>query len=268
LETPVQKVLGSRDRATGLRLKDGRRVKADHVISAVPPHVLRRIVPEEWVRDHSSFEELVFFDPCPYVSSFLWFDRKLTDLPFWARAYSPNDLNCDFYDLSNINSGWEDRNSVITSNIIYSHNRGADEMSDEKIVERTRQEIAEFIPEARDAEIEHSVVNRIPMAIHCPYPGTERRRPPMDSPIDNLLLAGDWIKTKLPSSMESAAKSGWMSAEAVLRDYGRGENLTVEKKPVEGVTGIVDRLARNFPPKRVYQWVRGTVDSILGGSAA
>lgn len=267
-DTPVEEILGTRGQATGLLLEDGRRVEADHVIAAVPPHVLRRLVPDEWVRDHSTFEELVFFDPCPYVSSYLWFDRKLTDLPFWARAYSPNDLNCDFYDLSNINSGWEGRNSVITSNIIYSHNRGADEMSDERIVERTREEIAEFLPEAKEATIEHSVVNRIPMAIHCPYPGTERRRAPIDAPIDNLKLAGDWVKTKLPSSMESAAKSGWLSAESILREKGKGVQLAVDPKPVEGVTGLVDKMARYFPPKRAYQWVRGKVDSLLGSSAA
>ena len=61
------------------------------------------------------------FRPVPYKSVYLWFDRKLTDLPFWARRYDPTDLNCDFYDMSNINAGWKDRPSVITSNIIWSH---------------------------------------------------------------------------------------------------------------------------------------------------
>lgn len=88
----------------------------------IGPHIFL----SEYPNMMNLLEELVFFNPCPYVSSYLWFNRKLTDLPFWARAYWPNDLNCDFYDLSNINSGWEHPNSVITNNIIYSHNRGAD----------------------------------------------------------------------------------------------------------------------------------------------
>jgi hypothetical protein len=83
-----------------------------------------------------------------------------------------------------------------------------------------------------------------------------------------LLLAGDYVKTKTPSSMESAAKSGWMAADRILEEQGRDSDLTVELKPVEGVTGLVDRFARNFPPKRMYQWFRGKVDSFLGGSAA
>lgn len=268
LETGVETITNRNGTATGLILEDGRRVEADRVVCSTPPQVTRRLMPDEWVREHSSFRELVFFEPCPYVSVYLWFDRKLTELPFWARAYSPNDLNCDFYDLSNINSGWEDRNSVVTSNIIYSRNRGTDEMTDEEIVDKTVEEIAEFLPEAADATVEHTLVNRIPMAIHCPFPGTERRRPPTDVPVDNLLLAGDYVKTKTPSSMESAAKSGWMAADRILEEQGRDSDLTVELKPVEGVTGLVDRFARNFPPKRMYQWFRGKVDSFLGGSAA
>lgn len=268
LETGVEKILGQNGQATGLELENGRRVKADKVIAAVPPQVVRRLLPEQWVSKHSAFRELVFFDPCPYESVYLWFDRKLTDLPFWARTHSPNDLNCDFYDLSNINSDWENRNSVITSNIIYSQNRGTEDMTDEEIVEKTREEIAEFLPEAREAELEHSLVNRIPMAIHCPYPGTERRRPPVDSPIKDLHLAGDWVKTRLPSSMESAAKAGWLSAEFILDDQGKESDLAVELKPVEGVAGLVDRFAKNFPPKKMYQWFRGRVNRFFGGTAA
>lgn len=268
LNTPVERIIGKNGKATGLLLEDGRRVKADHVVSSVPPNVTRKLIPRDWRNSHQTFQDLVFFDPCPYVSVYLWFDRKLTDLPFWARTHSPNDLNCDFYDLSNINSGWEDRNSVITSNIIYSHNRGTGNMTEEEIVNQTRKEIAEFLPEAEEAELVHSTINRIPMAIHCPYPGTERRRPPIDSPIQNLQLAGDWVKTELPSSMESAAKSGWLVAETILEREGMDRDLAVDLKPLEGMTGMVDRFAKRFPPKKMYQWFRGKVDSILGRRVA
>ncbi|MFB6346485.1 MAG: FAD-dependent oxidoreductase [bacterium] len=268
LNTAVEEIAGTPGEADGVRLEDGRLIEADRVIAAVPPQVLRDIARSEWIKEYDEFRELVHFDPCPYVSPYLWFDRKLTDQAFWARSYSPNDLNCDFYDMSNINSGWENRDSVITSNIIYSKNRGADEMSDDEIVERTVAEISEYLPEVAEAEVIHSVVNRIPMAIHCPYPGTEQRRPDTDCSIENLFLAGDFIDTGLPSSMESAAKSGWLSAEHVLDREGFNRKLSVELKPVEGITGVVDKLARNFPPKKLYQWVRYRVDSLLGGSAA
>ena len=36
----------------------------------------------------------------------------------------------------------------------------------------------------------------------------------------NLFLAGDWIKTGLPSTIESAAKSGRIAAEHILSELG------------------------------------------------
>lgn len=255
METEVVEFTGEPGRVTGVRLDDGSRIEADHVVAALPPHQLRRLCPRDWIDSHQCFYDLVHFQPCPYVSSFIWFDRKLTDMKMWARTHCPNDLNCDFYDLSNIHRGWEDRPSVITSNIIYS--KRAEGMSDEEIIERTVDEIAESLPEASMEWVDHWVVNRIPMAIHCPYPGTERRRPDVDAPIDNLWLAGDWTNTQLPSSMESACMSGWMVAERILEEAGGGQrSLAVDHPDVEGLTGLLDRTSQLLPGRNVRRLMR------------
>lgn len=257
LETEVVEFLGDEDRVTGVRLSDGRRIRAPATVAAVAPHQLRGLARDSWVDRYETFSNLVHFQPCPYVSSFIWFDRKLTDLRMWARVHCPNDLNCDFYDLSNIHTGWEGRPSLITSNIIYS--RRAEGMSDEEIVEATVAEIADFLADASMDRVEHWVVNRIPMAIHCPFPGTERRRPPVDAPVDGLWLAGDWTRTGLPSSMESACMSGWTVAEQILDRSGRlVQPLAVEHPDVEGVTGLVNRTARHIPGRRLRDWMRRT----------
>ena len=159
------------------------------------------------------------FEPCPYLCIYLWFDRKLSDRAFWARAFRAEDFNCDFYDLSRFREGWEERPSVIASNIIYSERAGS--LSDSEIVAKTREELAEFLPETKEAKLVHSVVNRVPMAIHCPRPGTENLRPPTRTAVKGLYLAGDWIKTGFPSSMESACRAGFLAADAILEDGGR-----------------------------------------------
>lgn len=241
------------DRVTGVRLADGRRVEARFTIAALPPAALRGVLPREWLVRHRCFADLVHFHPSPYVSPYLWFDRKLTRLKMWARRHRPNDLNCDFYDLSNINRGWEERPSLIASNIIFCER--ARHLSDAEIVEATVRELSEFLPEARPERVRHAAVNRIPMAIHCPFPGVERKRPETRSPLPGLLLAGDWIRTRLPASMESAAMSGWRAAEAVLSDLGRPASLSVEHDHLEGLTALVDRAARWFPPRRLRRWM-------------
>jgi len=246
---------GDRERATGVTLTDGTRIAARHCVAAVPPQALRRLARREWLEAHRTFQGLVAFQPCPYVSVFLWFDRKLTDQQFWARVHDPNDLNCDFYDLSNIHTGWRDRPSLITCNTIYSHR--ADGMTDAEIVARTVKEIAEALPEAARAKVVHSVVNHIPMAIHCPYPGTEQKRPEVRSEVRGLLLAGDWIRTALPSSMESAAMAGWRAAEHILEGEGRPRSLAVPHKETTGLPGALRRVARVLPLHRVPMWMHG-----------
>ena len=41
-------------------------------------------------------------------------------------------------------------------------------------------------------------------------------RPETETKIKNLFLAGDWIETGLPSTIESAVKSGRMAADLII----------------------------------------------------
>lgn len=230
-------------RVDGVRV-DGHTIRARYVVSSVPPKALRRLARPEW-RDRKPFSDLVFFEPCPYVCTTLWFDRKLTQRRFWARVHDPNDLNCDFYDLSNL-PGWPPERSIITSNVIWSH-RAAD-LTDEEIVRATVRELAEFLPDAEHATVRHAVVNRVPMAVHCAYPGSEQRRPTDLEPVPGLILAGDWVRTGIPACMEGAVQSGFMAAERVLAAEGRPATLV---RPQEGAQGLA-RWARSVPLHRRF----------------
>ena len=56
-------------------------------------------------------------------------------------------------------------------------------------------------------------------------PGVDRWRPAQASPIENLLVAGDWTATDWPATMEGAVRSGYLAAEAILERVGRKERL-------------------------------------------
>jgi 15-cis-phytoene desaturase len=60
------------------------------------------------------------------------------------------------------------------------------------------------------------------------------------------LLAGDWTRTGIPFSMESAVRSGWLAAEQVLGDVGRPRKLALKIKETEGLSGVMRRLNRQF----------------------
>nr|WP_276604427.1 FAD-dependent oxidoreductase [Nannocystis sp. RBIL2] len=243
--TTAAEILGTEARATGVRLADGRILRARHVVSTLPPGDLAPLLPESW-QARAGLDSLRWFSPVPYISVYLWFDRRITARQFWARSYHPDDLNCDFYDYANIYPDWGARPSLVGSNIIDAARVA--HWSDAAIVERTREELMENLPAARAATLRHATVHRIPLAVQAPLPGFEARRPPARSPVEGLLLAGDWTRTGLPSSMESAAASGWRAAELVGADAGHPQRL-VQPLPSRG------RLARVLmAASRVAPW--------------
>jgi 15-cis-phytoene desaturase len=220
----------------GVVLADGRRIEAGTCVCAVAPGDLAAFLPSDLLASGAPFTELASFRPSPYVSSYLWFDRKVTRARNWARTWSPDNLNCDFYDLSNIRRGWQDRPSVIAGNIIFSYR--AQHLSDAEIVDATVREIAEFAPSAAGATVRHARVHRIPMAIPCPHPGVEGKRPSVSTRVPGLYLAGDWVKTGLPASMESAVRAGWLAAEQVLERAGRGCRLALDVEKTRGILAL------------------------------
>ena len=226
-------------KVAGVVLDDGTRISALHCVLAVPPQSLARLLPAR-CRAQRPFCDIRAFEPRPHVSTYLWLDRKVSADRYWARAACGTRLNHEFHDLSNIRSDWAGRASVIGSNSNDSH--AVENMTDEEIVNATLAELVEAVPAAARARVLHAVVNRIPMAIPCPAPGTEQRRPETTTAIPGLLLAGDWTRTQLPACMESAVRSGWLAAEEVWSAIGQPRRLAVPPRPPEGVAGLVHRM--------------------------
>ena len=213
---------------------DGRRFAARHLVYAVPPAELREL--DATLAPSSPIE------PSPYKSIYLWFDRPITHELFWAQQPAPGRLNCDFYNLMRIRPALRDGPCIIASNIVYSH--AAEGLSEEEIVRRTIEEIAGFAPDVREARLVHADVHHIPMAIPCPLPGFESIRPTTLTASENVYLAGDWTATGLPCSMESAARSGYLAAEAVLARENKTTSLAIAPRPYDALAGWIHRRAQ------------------------
>jgi uncharacterized protein with NAD-binding domain and iron-sulfur cluster len=207
-------------RVAGLALQDGRVVRAPVCVLALPPADLADVVRRSGVDGLRALSDAAgVFQPSPYISTLLWFDRPLTRERFWARCWSLHDLNTDFYDLANIRPEVAAGPAFIACNSIGPQVRAT--WADDRVIEATLREIADFAPAVRHARVQHARVHRIPMAIPQPRPGTEARRPSSSGGVDGLYLAGDWTDTAVPCSMESAARSAALAAQAVLTRAGR-----------------------------------------------
>jgi len=213
---------------------DGLTLRAPACVLTLPPAELADLVPG-WPVAQSA----AHFEPSPYVSCYLWFDRRLGSECFWARPWSPDEYNTDFYDLANIRGYPPGTGSVIATNIIWSHR--VEGLTDDAIIAATRRELAEFEPAARQARLTAYAVHRIPMSIPCPHPGSESLRP-ATSLGRGIFLAGDWTRTGLPSCMEGAVRSGWLAADALLEERGLPQRFA---RPVPAVHGLPALLQRS-----------------------
>jgi zeta-carotene desaturase len=81
------------------------------------------------------------------------------------------------------------------------------------LVQIATREVLESIPAARQAVLQRAVVVRERRATFSVAPG-QPLRPPVHTAIRGVLLAGDWIDTGLPATIESAVRSGHMAAAA------------------------------------------------------
>jgi 15-cis-phytoene desaturase len=244
----LKSLLGCGTHCVGAILDDGTTIAARHVVCTLPPDEMAAVLPPRW-RNATPFAAIGKYESSQYVSVYLWFRQRITQHLFWTRTWSTSTLNFDFYDLANIRGEPASRGSLIASNIIYSQRLPP--MSDAQIIARTLQELAEFAPAAADIPPWHARVHRIPLAIPCPLPGSEMRRPQTTTSISGLLLAGDWTRTGLPACMESAVRSGFLAAEQILRSTGRARAVALSPPATTGFAALLRRFHTAHVPASV-----------------
>ena len=109
----------------------------------------------------------------------------------------------------------------------------------EEAIRQALTELAEFFPRVKEAKLEKVALVKEVRATFGVPPGIDAARPTAVSPWPNCFLAGDWTATGWPSTMESAARSGHLAAEAVCLTEGETRTfLEADLKP-EGLMRLV-----------------------------
>ena len=104
--------------------------------------------------------------------------------------------------------------------------------SQAEVIAEVVSELKAIWPEATTAELRHSRMIVEHTAVFSPLPGSEEFRPPQQSPIANLQLAGDWTQTGWPATMEGAVCSGFLAGENVAKSFGRELRMQQPDLPV------------------------------------
>jgi uncharacterized protein with NAD-binding domain and iron-sulfur cluster len=86
----------------------------------------------------------------------------------------------------------------------------------DEIVSRALADLRKVLPDVPAPR--HTAVVWERQATPAPTPAFWKARPPTATSLENLFLAGDWVDTGLPPTIEAACKSGHAAAAAV-KDY-------------------------------------------------
>ena len=101
----------------------------------------------------------------------------------------------------------------------------------QEIVDEVCAELQALWPQAREATRMGWRIVTQPEAVFSYRPGLDAQRPPQQTPVSNLLLAGDWTQTGWPATMEGAVRSGYLAIERLLQTLGRPSSLLVPDLP-------------------------------------
>jgi uncharacterized protein with NAD-binding domain and iron-sulfur cluster len=107
-------------------------------------------------------------------------------------------------------------------------------MERQAIIDLALRELALFFPRMQQARLLKAAVVKEVRATYSIVPGLDDARPAAESGWPGLILAGDWTATGWPSTMESAARSGYLAAEAVSRQAGEPRQYRVPDLPRHG----------------------------------
>jgi zeta-carotene desaturase len=108
--------------------------------------------------------------------------------------------------------------------LVVSASKGLIEKSRAEIVDLAMKEIREFFPAAGDANLLKSTVIKEVHATYSPRPGIDEFRPQQMTAWPRVFLAGDWIATGWPATMEGAVRSGYLAAEKLASALGGTES--------------------------------------------
>jgi squalene-associated FAD-dependent desaturase len=213
----------------GVTLDDGEEMDADYYILAVTFDRLLKMLPES-MRSHATFENLSDIPVSPITSVHLWFDRPVMTEPFLASLDHTTQWVFNKTRLSG--SGAQ---TGLYLQLVISASRSLSNRSQQDIVALCRSELEQLLPATREAKLVRSVVIRENAATFSPQPGCNQWRPTQRTSIRNLFLAGDWTQTGWPATMESAVRSGYQAAEAVLAQEGRPLKIVQPEIPATGL---------------------------------
>jgi zeta-carotene desaturase len=210
LNTHVEGAAWNEDSAQWLICTRTGELISDFVILALPFEAAQKLLPHLPAEEGSEklARQIERHEHWPICSVHLWFDRKITGLEH--AVLLDREIHW-MYNQSKLQTG---RGGHYIE-LVVSATRSFAALQREEAIQLALRELAEFFPHVKEAKLEKVALVKEMHATFGVPPGIDSARPLAASSWPNMFLAGDWVQTGWPSTMESAARSGHLAAEAL-----------------------------------------------------
>ena len=188
-------------------------VSAQFLILALPFEAMAKLTPRmpPAAGAEALSRQIDRHDHWPICSAHLWFDREITELDH--AVLLDREIHW-LFNRSRLQPWRKTDGSYIEIEVSASQVYAARQRQD--AIDLTLREMAEFFPGVRSAKlVKAALVKEVRATFGVPPRIDDFRPSAQPSPWANCFLAGDWTATGWPSTMESAARSGHLAAEAL-----------------------------------------------------
>jgi monoamine oxidase len=190
-------------------VRDEEELTASSIICAVPWHALADTLIDPPAALVPVIDAAQRTAASPIVTVNLWFDGIVTDR---VCTGLPGRTMQWIFDKRTVFGEQASHLSLVSSGAAAVVAR-----SNEELIDLALREVQEALPSARSARLLRGVVVREKRASFSVAPG-QPPRPSTETGVPGLFLAGDWIETGLPATIEGAVVSGHRAAEMALSD--------------------------------------------------
>lgn len=179
----------------------------DAIVFAIPPNSLKKIIQlSDDLPENNLFKFFEIVEFSPIVSAYLWSKIDFLDTNFEAM------IGTNFHWI------FKEMSKGIRFTLTKSNSEELIHFSRNEILEMIYTDLEKLYPKFKREEIYHYQIIFEKNATIKLTPEIEEIRPAQR--IENgLYLCGDWTNTKLPATMESAAKSGQLAARFLIDDF-------------------------------------------------
>jgi len=232
LRMPVRAIHCAGDILSSAEFDGGRQESADAYVFAIPHQALAELLPPAIKQREPGLARIGEIKVSPIIGVHFWFDREVMGEPFITLLDTTTQWIFNKTQLYRGENGIGKEKGQYLQ-LVISASYDLLQKPRQEIVDICLAEVFQALPESRNAKLLKSTVIKEAAATFSPEPGVDKLRPTQQTAVKGFYLAGDWTATGWPATMEGAVRSGYLAAEALLRDAGTPRSFLKPDLPVE-----------------------------------